>query len=78
MSQCVMNTNETLYTCEQVEASYKCVESINGNCGKYGPWAFQFLNGNQTEIRSNASCYQQKFDQYFNQDGQCSFEDFKQ
>ena len=67
------------YTCEEVEAYFNCVESINGNCAKYGPGLYSLLDidYSQNEIRSNALCYHQKFDQYFNQDGQCSFKDFK-
>merc|ERR1712029_240692 len=67
------------YACEAVEAVfYNCIESFNANCGHLIPVVKPFLDVSQTEIRSNAPCYHQKFDQYFNQDGQCSFEDVRQ
>ena len=67
------------YACEAVEAVfYNCIESFNANCGHLIPVVQPFLDVSPTEIRSNAMCYHQKFDQYFNQDGQCSYEDFKQ
>ena len=60
------------YACEAVEAVfYNCIESFNANCGHLIPVVQPFLDVSQTEIRSNAPCYHQKFDQYFNQDGQC-------
>ena len=81
IDQCFEDTGitwRTRRTCEGVEAYFNCVESINGNCGKNGFDASWLLDVSQTEIRSNAPCYHQKFDQYFNQDGQCSFEDVRQ
>ena len=81
IEQCIRDTGitrRTRRTCEGVEAYFNCVESIDGNCGKNGFNANWLLDVSQTEIRSNAPCYHQKFDQYFNQDGQCSFEDVRQ
>jgi len=59
------------YTCEHLEAQINCIESTNGNCG-------QSILPFRSFYPSNEPCYHQKFDQYFNQDGQCSFEDFRQ
>ena len=72
------DTEVTWYTCEQVEAAVNCIESINGNCGKSALVLSEYLDMSPTEIQSNAPCYHQKFDQYFNQDGQCSFEDIRE
>jgi len=66
------------YTCEHLEAFINCIESINGNCAQDARIFLNDLDMSRGEIRSNETCYHQKFDQYFNQDGQCSFEDIRQ
>ena len=83
IEQCIRDTGitrRTWRTCKGVEAFFNCVESINGNCAKNGRDLYNLLDidYSQNEIRSNERCYHQKFDQYFNQDGQCSFEDFRE
>jgi len=66
------------YSCEYLEAATNCIESINGKCLYLAPLVFGLLDVSRTQIRSNEPCYHRKFDQYFNQDGQCSFEDIRQ
>merc|ERR1712012_726776 len=78
--KCEMNLPiNTWYTCGHLEAAIKCYESINPDCAKWIPAGTDVVDYDyrKGEIRSSDSCYDQKFDQYFNEDGMCSFADFK-
>ena len=70
----------TWYTCGHLEAAIKCYESINPDCAKWIPAGMDVVDFDYSkgEIRSSDSCYDQKFDQYFNEDGMCSFADVKE
>ena len=75
--ECVWNLpRNTWYTCGHLEAAIKCYESINPDCAKWILAGMDVVDYDY--IRSSDSCYDQKFDQYFNEDGMCSFADFKE
>merc|ERR1712012_981526 len=76
ISRCMLdNRSTTRGTCQRIEKVIQCVESINGDCAKNA-----FLAGSLTldygryEVYSNEPCFHQYFDEYFNQDGLCSFQ----
>ena len=64
-------------TCQRLEKAITCVNTINGDCAKNA-----FLAGGITldsRLRTNQSqCFSQRFDEYFNQDGLCSFQDVQE
>ena len=70
----------TRYTCGHLEDAINCYESVHPDCAKLIPAGSGVVDYDprKGEIRSSDTCYDQKFDQYFNEDGMCSFADFKE
>jgi len=69
--QCLRNSTSQRGTCQHVEDTIKCIESVNDDCFN-NPW----FVGNLVDLGSRFSgsektCFQQNFDKYFNKDGQC-------
>ena len=66
-------------TCQRIEKAIQCVESINGDCAKNAILAGDLtLDYGPNEVYSNEPCFHQYFDEYFNQDGLCSFQAAKE
>ena len=66
-------------TCAMLEAGIQCIDSINKDCFKNSILLGDLtLDHGRSEIYSNQSCFYQRFDEYFNQDGLCSFQDVKE
>ena len=62
-------------SCERLEVGINCTQAINEKCAKDAFFAKSLIGGTLTHYTD--SCYDQRFDQFFNQDGMCSFQDFK-
>ena len=62
--------------CERLEVGINCTQTINENCTKDAFFAKRLFVGGRLKHYKD-SCYDQRFDQYFNQDGMCSFQDIK-
>jgi len=76
--KCVYDGNSRYGTCEGIEAAIRCTESINEDCAKSALFAGDLtLIYSAREVYSNNTCFNQRFDEYFNQDGLCSFQDAK-
>merc|ERR1711894_705089 len=61
--------------CELLELGINCTQYINEKCTKDGYFANYVLPGPLTS--QTHSCFNQRFDEFFNQDGLCSFQDVK-
>ena len=66
----------SLYPCELLELGINCTQYINEKCTKDGYFANYVLPGPLTS--QTHSCFNQRFDEFFNQDGLCSFQDVKE
>ena len=78
--RCVLDGTgiDGLGTCAAIETAIRCVNSINENCAASAIFVGAFtLDYNAREVYSDEPCFHQRFDEYFNQDGLCSFEDVK-
>ena len=62
--------------CELLELGINCTQYINEKCTKDGYFANYVLPGPLTS--QTHSCFNQRFDEFFNQDGLCSFQDVKE
>ena len=68
-------------TCAILETALRCIKSTNEQCATVGYFVASItLDGNPKTLLQlpNESCFGQRFDEYFNQDGLCSFQDFKE
>jgi len=66
-------------TCAEIETAIRCVNSINENCAASAIFVGDLTldyNG-YGKVYSDEPCFHQRFDEYFNQDGLCSFQDVK-
>ena len=78
--QCVLDDDPKLDrwgTCAGIETAIRCVNSINENCATNAIFAGELTLNYGREIYTDEPCFHQLFDDYFNQDGLCSFEDAK-
>ena len=78
ISDCIDNEYGRRYdeSCERLEVGINCTQTINENCTKDAFFAKRLFVGGRLKQYKD-SCYDQRFDQYFNQDGMCSFQDIK-
>ena len=77
--RCVLDGTgiDGLSTCAGIETAIRCVNSINENCATNAIFAGELTLNYNREIYADEPCFHQRFDDYFNQDGLCSFEDAK-
>ena len=63
------------HSCEYLEMTINCAEAKAQDCTKYAGYVGypSWLRGD-----TNESCYYEIFDDYFNKDGMCSFQDVKE
>ena len=78
IEQCVYDDDSKRGTCARIETAVKCINSINENCATNAIFAGSLTLNYGREVSSDEPCFHQRFDDYFNQDGLCSFEDFKE
>merc|ERR1719323_1879940 len=78
IKNCVYVDDSKRGTCARIETAVRCVNSINENCATNALFAGDLtLDYGPREVDSDEPCFHQQFDEYFNQDGLCSFEDAK-
>ena len=77
--------NDKYEKCQDLEGGINCAKEINEDCAKNAWFAFRgaFGNGFLREdgpgaVTANETCIHQRFDEYFNQNGQCSYQDIKE
>merc|ERR1711953_886035 len=77
--------NDKYEKCQDLEGGINCAKEINEDCAKNAWFAFRgaFGNGFLREdgpraVTANQTCIHQRFDEYFNQNGQCSYQDIKE
>merc|ERR1711963_999462 len=74
--------NDDYDRCEHLEMGIKCAQDINPECAKDAYFVFakafghaMFRPDGPAEISANEPCIHQRFDEYFNQNGMCSYQD---
>ena len=78
ISDCIDNEYGRRYdeSCERLEVGINCTQTVNEKCIKDPFFAKRlFVGGSLTKYTD--SCFDQRFDEFFNQDGMCSFQDVK-
>ena len=76
--QCVYDGDSRRGTCARIETVIRCLKSTNEHCATDAPFVGELtLKYGEKEIYSDEPCFHQRFDEYFNKDGLCSFQDLK-
>ena len=79
ISKCVREDDSEWGTCAGIETAIRCANSTNDYCATNAIFAGAItLSYGPREVSSDEPCFHQKFDEYFNQDGLCSFQDAKE
>jgi len=75
---------DTIDKCERLEMGIKCTQDINPECAKNAYFVFtkafgiSFFHPNGPgEMSANETCIHERFDEYFNQNGLCSYQDLQ-
>merc|ERR1712012_13068 len=81
-------SNDDYDRCEHLEMGIKCAQDINPECAKGAYFVFRgafvpnahamFRPDSPLAISANESCIHQRFDEYFNQNGMCSYQDVQE
>ena len=79
IQMCIREDDSEIGTCARLENAIRCIKSTNEDCATNALFVGEFtLDYGPSEVSSNESCFHQRFDEYFNQDGLCSFQDVKE